>query len=54
MKEYDVQASTYIPAKAERLNNTTSRSTAAPVLILFLFKKEDDFVALVRANAKRE
>ena len=39
MPEFDVMHSTYIPSKAEMLNNVSTRATAPDVPLLFLFKR---------------
>lgn len=54
LKEYDVITSIYILAKAECLNNVTSLSTSTNVLLLFLFKKENDFSTSVHDKVKKE
>ena len=47
MKDFDLKKSKYFPNKAEWLDNVTSRSEAAVVTLLFLFKKESEHVAKV-------
>ena len=39
MPEFDIMHSTYIPSKAEMLNNVSTRATALDVPLLFLFKR---------------
>ena len=39
MPEFDIMHSTYIPSKAEMLNNVSTRGTALDVPLLFLFKR---------------
>ena len=39
MPEFDIMHSTYIPSKAEMLNNVSTRGTAPDVPLLFLFKR---------------
>ena len=48
LSAYDKVSSTYVPAKAKRLNNVTNRSTAPDVPLLFLFKRENEFAESVR------
>lgn len=52
LTEYDYVLSTYVPSKAEMLNNITSRGTARDVPLLFLFKKDNDFATASRALLK--
>ena len=39
MPEFDIMHSTYIPSKAEMLNNVSTRGTALDIPLLFLFKR---------------
>ena len=39
MPEFDIMHSTYIPSKAEMLNNVSTHGTAPDVPLLFLFKR---------------
>lgn len=48
MKDFDLKKSKYFPSKAERLDSVTSRSEAAVVTLLFLFKKGSEHVAKVQ------
>ena len=48
LSAYDKVSSTYVLAKAERLNNVTNRSIAPDVPLLFLFKRENGFAESVR------
>jgi hypothetical protein len=43
LQQYEYAISTYVPSKAEMLNNVTNRGTAPDVPLLFLFKKDNDF-----------
>ena len=44
MPEFDIMHSTYIPSKAEMLNNVSTRGTAPDVPHLFLFKRGNAYV----------
>ena len=44
MLEFDIMHSTYIPSKAEMLNNISTRATAPDVPLLFLFKRGNAYV----------
>ena len=48
LSAYDKVSSTYVSAKAERLNNVTNRSIAPNVPLLFLCKRENGFAESVR------
>lgn len=52
MKEYDCVQSTYVPSKAEMLNNVSNRCTAPDVPLLFLFKKDNEFATSSRKFIK--
>ena len=39
MPEFDIMHLTYIPSKAEMLNNVSTRATTPDVPLLFLFKR---------------
>ena len=54
LPEYDSQLSTYVPSKAEMLNNVTNRGTAPDVTLLFLFKKRNEFAAAARKCVKKK
>ena len=43
MPEFDIMHSTYIPSKAEMLNNISTRGTALEVPLLFLFKRQNAY-----------
>ena len=43
MPEFDIMHSTYIPSKAEMLNNVSPRATAPDMPLLFLFKRENAY-----------
>lgn len=46
LSRYKAKVSTYVPAKAEMLNNVTSRTTHPNVTLLFLFKKGNELASL--------
>ena len=52
MKDFDMTKSKYFPCKAERLDNVTNCSEAAPVTLLFLFKQGSQHVAKVQRSWK--
>ena len=54
LPEYDSRLSTYVPSKAEMLNNVTNRGTAPDVTLLFLFKKENEFATAARKCVKKK
>ena len=43
MPKFDIMQSTYIPSKAEMLNNVSTRGTAPDVPLLFLFKRRNAY-----------
>ena len=43
MPEFDIMQSTYIPSKAEMLNNVSTRGTAPDVPLIFLFKRGNTY-----------
>lgn len=45
LSQYDSVISTYVPSKAEMLDNVTNRGTAPDVPHLFLFKKDSEFAS---------
>ena len=48
LDEYEAQVSTYVPSRGEMLNNVTSRNIAPDVILLFLFKKDNEFAKAAR------
>lgn len=54
LKDYDCIQSSYVPAKAEMLDNCTNRNMADDVPLLFLFKKNQEVVTNVRGLVKKE
>ena len=48
LKEYEHALSSYVPSKAEMLNNVSNRGKSPHVPLVFLFKKDNDF-----ANASK-
>ena len=49
LKEYEHALSSYIPSKAEMLNNVSSRGKSPHVPLVFLFKKDNDFMNASKA-----
>jgi hypothetical protein len=43
LDEYEAQVSTYVLSRGEMLNNITSRNIAPDVILLFHFKKDNEF-----------
>ena len=54
MAGYQWLESSYVPAKAEMLDNVTNRGHAPDVPLLFLLKKDNDFAKAVRKCVKEE
>ena len=54
LPQYEYVESMYFPSYAKRLNNCTTRSNAAPVPLVFLFKKGNRQADIVRNRAKAE
>jgi len=54
MKDYDFVQLSYVPKKAEMLDNYTKRNIAEDVPILFLEKKDNEFVKIVHKLMKKE
>ena len=52
MPEFDIMHSTYIPSKAEMLNNVSTHGTALDVPLLFLFKWGNAFADEARRRMK--
>ena len=52
MPEFDIMHSTYIPSKAEMLNNVSTHGTAPDVPFLFLFKRGDAYADEARRRMK--
>ena len=52
MPEFDIMHSTYIPLKAEMLNNVSTRCTAPDVPLLFLFKRGNAYADEARRRMK--
>ena len=52
MPEFDIMHSTYIPSKAEILNNVSTRGTAPDVPLLFLFKRGNAYADEARRRMK--
>ena len=52
MPEFDIMHSTYIPSKAEMLNNVSTRATAVDVPLLFLFKQGNAYADEARRRIK--
>ena len=52
MLEFDIMQSTYIPSKAEMLNNVSTRGTALDVPLLFLFKLWNAYADEERSRMK--
>ena len=52
MPEFDIMHSTYIPSKAEMLNNVSTRGTAPDVPLLFLFKRGNEYADEARRRMK--
>ena len=52
MPEFDIMHSTYIPSKAEMLNNVSTRGTALDVPLLFLFKWGNAYADEARRRMK--
>ena len=52
MPEFDIMHSTYIPSKAEMLNNLSTRGTAPDVPLLFLFKRRNAYADEARRRIK--
>ena len=52
MPEFDIMHSTYIPSKAEMLNNVSTRGTALDVPLLFLFKCGNAYADEARRRMK--
>ena len=52
MPEFDIMHSTYIPSKAEMLNNVSTRGTAPDVPLLFLFKRGNTYADEARRRMK--
>ena len=50
MPEFDIMHSTYIPSKAEMLNNVSTCGTAPDVPLLFLFKRGNAYADEARQN----
>ncbi len=50
--QYEHVLSTYVPSKAEMLNNVTNQGTALHVPLLFLFKKTNAFASAARELLK--
>lgn len=54
LSQYETTLSTYVPSKAEMLNNVTNRGTAPDVTLLFLFKKGIDFAQAAKKCVKKK
>ena len=52
MPEFDIMHSTYIPSKAEMLNNVSTHGTAPDVPLLFLFKRGKVYADEARRKMK--
>ena len=52
MPEFDIMHSTYIPSKAEMLNNVSTRGMALDVPLLFLFKRGNAYADEARRRMK--
>ena len=52
MPEFDIMHSTYIPSKAEMLNNVSTCGTAPDVPLLFLFKRGNAYADEARRSMK--
>ena len=52
MPEFDIMHLTYIPSKAEMLNNVSTRATAPNVPLLFLFKRGNAYADEARGRMK--
>ena len=52
MPEFDIMHSTYIPSKAEMLNNVSTRGTALDEPLLFLFKRGNVYADEARRRMK--
>ena len=52
MPEFDIMHSTYIPSKAEMLNNVSTRGTAPDMPLLFLFKHGNAYADEARRRMK--
>ena len=52
MPEFNIMHSTYIPSKAEMLNNVSTRGTAPDVPLLFLFKRKNAYADEARRRMK--
>ena len=52
MPEFDIMQSTYIPSKAEMLNNISTRGTTPDVPLLFLFKRQNAYADEARGRMK--
>ena len=52
MPKFDIMHSTYIPSKAEMLNNVSTRGTAPDVPLLFLFKRGNAYADEARWRMK--
>ena len=52
MPEFDIMHSTYIPSKAEMLNNVSTRATALDMPLLFLFKWGNAYADEARRRMK--
>ena len=52
LDQYEYVLTTYVPSKAEMLNNITTRATAPNVPLLFLFKKSNSFADSFRDLVK--
>ena len=52
MPKFDIMHSTYIPSKAEMLNNVSTRGTAPDVPLLFLFKRGNAYADEARSRMK--
>ena len=52
LEQYKGNESTYVPSRAEMLDNVTSRGIAPDVPLLFLFKKGNKFATSCRALQK--
>ena len=52
MPEFDIMHSTYIPSKAEMLNNVSTRGTAPDMPLLVLFKRGNAYADEARQRMK--
>ena len=52
MPEFDIMHSTFIPSKAEMLNNVSTHATAPDVPLLFLFKRGNAYADEARRRMK--